>query len=279
MAPLTGLPGADYLNALYSADFARLRSLDQAFREPYRASVVGMAQHVAPLANAFAGLGGIRLDYAGLMTKAIDNSSLIVPMFAVYLVEYEGRLGPCLEADARSFKITRASETVYRYGYGYSSHTHSIKHPDQVEYFKVNRRFASVFESVGLTNPNSVLAGLIDNSIRNRDRVGITELLQGTRALMRRMDREGCGSPLMQRMKANMLAYFEQYRERNREVIDASIGLRVEPSVARGRELPSRPDAAAERSIRLFAGVAHRSARHPTCFRHRGGCALGSHVL
>jgi hypothetical protein len=164
----------------------------------------------------------MRIDYADLMTKAIDNSSLIAPMFAVYLIEYESRLGPCLEADARTFKITRASETIYRNGFG--TRKYSIKHPDQVEYFKVNQRFASVFESVGLSNPNSVLAALIDNSMRNPDRIGVTELVQGTRALMQRIDKEGCGSKLMQQMEANMLTYFDEFRERNREVMDASLG-------------------------------------------------------
>jgi hypothetical protein len=125
----------------------------------------------------------------------------------------------CRGGDARK---ARTSETVCRNGYG--TYKYSIRNPDQVEYFKVNRRFASVFESVGLSNPNSTLASLIDNSIRNPDRVGVTELVQGTRALMQRIDKEGCGSPLMQRMEANMLSYFEQYRERNREVMDASLG-------------------------------------------------------
>jgi hypothetical protein len=222
VAPLQGLPAADYLNALHSGDFDRLQALDRAFSKPYRADMVGLMNHVAPITDLVGVLTGVKVDYAAMMAKAIDEISLIVPMFAVYLIDYEGRLGPCLEPDAVSFKITRASETVYKDGRG--NVKYSRQNPDRVEYFKVNRRFADVFRSVGLTNPKSPLAGLIDSNFRNQDRVGITELVQGTRALMQRLDSEGCGSPLMQKMEANMLTHFDRYRQRNQSILEAGFG-------------------------------------------------------
>ena len=157
-----------------------------------------------------------------MAVKALDNVSLIAPMFAVYLIEFEGRLGPCLGPDAVRFKITRTSETVYKDGWG--NYKYSVRHPDQIEYFTVPRRFGQVFEQVGLSKPDSLLGGLLDRGFRNAGRVGITELVSGTRAMMQRFDREGCGSPLMQHMEARMLDYFARYREGNREVLDAAFG-------------------------------------------------------
>ncbi|MCP5286073.1 MAG: hypothetical protein H6933_14380 [Burkholderiaceae bacterium] len=222
VAPLSGLPAADYLNALYGDDVAQLQALDQAFREPYKAMLLPMLQQTAPLMNLFAQVGGVRMDYAAMATRAMDNISLIAPMFAVYLIEFEGRLGPCLDKDAVRFTITTTSETVYRDGWG--NYKYSVPDPDRVEHFRVNRRFESVFREVGLSNPQSLLGQLLDSGFRNGNRVGIGELVQGTRALMQRFDREGCNSPLMRRMEAAMLAQFARYRQGNREVLDAAFG-------------------------------------------------------
>lgn len=209
VAPFVGLPGADYLNALYGADVQRLQALDQAFRAPYARMMAPAVDHMAPIINLVGKAAGMRLDYKTTVTKAINNVSLIAPMFATYLVEYEGRLGPCLERDAVTFKRTTTSETVYRDGWG--NFKYSVQHPDRVETFKVNRRFAKVFEQIGLAGQGSVLGELIDRGLRNKGQLGLTDITAGTRAMMQRFDREGCASPLMARMEASMLEQFSAY--------------------------------------------------------------------
>lgn len=221
IAPFAGLPAADYLNALYGEDVERLQALDRAFREPYKAMLLPTLQQTAPLMNLFSRIGGVQMDYAALMTRSLDSISLIAPLFAVYLIEFEGRLGPCLERDALRFKITRSSETVYKDGWG--NYKYSVQHPDQVEHFRVNRRFGPVFEQVGLSNPQSVLGNMLDGVFKSGGRVGIGELVQGTRAMMDRFDREGCNAPLMRRMETAMLSYFARYRQAERELLDATL--------------------------------------------------------
>jgi hypothetical protein len=41
---------------------------------------------------------------------------------------------------------------------------------------------------------------------------------------MQRLDSEGCGSPLMQKMEANMLTHFDRYRQRNQSILEAGFG-------------------------------------------------------
>ena len=92
--------------------------------------------------------------------------SLIRPMMAIYLVEYEGRMKPCLEAEPLRFKITTTSETVYRNGYG--SYLYSVPHPDQVSYFNVNRRFGPAFEKVGTMEPDSIVRRMLEQSFQRK---------------------------------------------------------------------------------------------------------------
>lgn len=224
VAPFANLPAGDYLNALYSGDHQRLRELDRQFVAPYKANMLPAIQHIAPLLNLMAGVRGGQGGYAAAAERAFDSASMIAPMFAIYLIDYAGRLGQCLEPDAVSFKITTTSETVFRNGYG--TYKYSVRHPDQVEHFKVNRRFARVFERVGTAKPDSMLVQMLDRSFGSQGRVTANDLVAGTRELMRRLDSEGCGSPLMQRMEANMLAYFDVYQSSNAGLLDAMYGPR-----------------------------------------------------
>lgn len=70
---------------------------------------------------------------------------------AIYLVEYEGRMKPCLEAEPLRFKITTTSETVYRNGYG--SYLYSVPHPDQVSYFNGTRLMMARLTQAGCQSP------------------------------------------------------------------------------------------------------------------------------
>ncbi|KPF47612.1 hypothetical protein IP87_00795 [beta proteobacterium AAP121] len=220
VAPWVGLPAEDYLNALYGGDVERLRALDAAFSRPYKAMLGASLQQIAPLMDLIGRANGVSVNTGAMMAKALDNISLVVPLMALYLVEFEGRLGPCLGPDAASFKVTRSSETVYRDGWG--NFKYSVPNPDRVAYFKVPRRLAPAFEEVGLSTPDSALGQLVDNSFRSQGRVGVSDLLKGTRLMMRRFDEEGCGSPRMQRMEAQMLAHLARYRQGQAEVLDAA---------------------------------------------------------
>jgi hypothetical protein len=191
----TNLPAAGYFDALYNGDYQRLNNMDAAFLAPYRSQMKPI-QGMSPIFDALARNAGFDVDTAAALDESIGSISLIVPMLAVYLVNYQSAFSACVEDDAVRFRTTTASETVYRNGYG--DYQYSIKHPDTVEYFTVNRRFARAFKEVGLTNPDSALGQTVDYMFGRNGRLNVRDITQGTRKLMDRWD---CDSPVVARLE------------------------------------------------------------------------------
>jgi hypothetical protein len=208
LSPWAGLPGADYLNAIYSADQARLAEMDRTFATPYKQQMMPIMQPINDLMSAVFKIGGARLDLNAWLSAEFDRATLIRPLMAIYLVEYEGRMKPCMDPEPRRFKLTTTSKTVYTNGYG--SYQYEVRHPDQVEYFNVNARFAPIFEIVGTMEPDSLLRRMLEQSFKQRDKLGLSDVIDGTRQMMSRLVAAGCQSPLMQRMEANLVAMAQE---------------------------------------------------------------------
>ena len=217
LAPFSHLDGGDYLNAIYAGDWKRARAMDSAFIEPYTRMLSPVLIPLAPLIDGIARMSGMEINTKAAMEKEVQAMSLIVPMFAVYLIDFEGRYPPeCMGPDPVRFRVTRSSETVYRDGYG--SYLYSVRHPDRIEDFRVNRRFAHVFKAVGLSNPDSTLGSLVDGMFGSKRRLNVSQIVRGTRKMM---TDNACDSPLIRRMENSMLEFFAHYQERKRDVAEA----------------------------------------------------------
>ncbi len=208
LSPWAGLPGADYLNAIYSADLVRLAEMDRTFATPYKQQMMPIMQPINDLMSAVFKIGGVRLDLNAWLSAEFDRATLIRPLMAIYLVEYEGRMQPCLDANALDFNITTTSKTVYTNGYG--SYLYTVKHPDQVQFFKVNPQFKAIFERVGTMEPDSLLRRMLEQSFKQRDKLGLSDVIDGTRQMMSRLVAAGCKSPLTKRMEANLVAMAQE---------------------------------------------------------------------
>ncbi len=204
LSPWTGLPGADYLNAIYSGDQAQLAEIDRTFIAPYKRMMMPAMQPFAAVMAGVLKMGGVQFDLNAWFEGEFDRATLIRPLMAIYLIEYEGRMKPCMDPEPRRFKLTTTSKTVYTNGYG--SYQYEVRHPDQVEYFNVNARFAPIFERVGTMEPDSLLRRMLERSFKQRDQLGLSDVIDGTRQMMRMLVEAGCQSPLTQRMEANLLA-------------------------------------------------------------------------
>lgn len=214
LAPFDSREGR-YLNALYGGDFKQLNNMDAVFVEPYRRMFSGETfGAMGTILDGIAGMAGFKTNFMAGMQAELSSSSLIVPIFAVYLVDYQYKYKRCIEPSAVRFKKTTTSETVYRDGWG--NYQYSVPHPDRVEFFTVNQRFAHVFKEVGLNNADSPLAQFTDSFLGrgNKQRTNVRVLLRSTRQMMNSYP---CDSELIKKMEARMLSYFDNYLARKRK--------------------------------------------------------------
>ena len=221
LAPFGG-PAARYFNALYGGDTERLRALDTEFAEPYRREMVPVMQQFGVIVDGLAALAGSRVNTGAAFKYAIENVSLIVPVWAIFLVEYEGRLRDCMDAHPVTFQHTVTTRTIYRNGYG--TYLYELPPVERHYEVQVNRRFAGIYDAVGLTNPRSTVGQLADQMFGGEGRLKVSEIVDGTRSLMNEMNRQGCNSPLMARMVDHMEAYFADYKRRQSGTADALFG-------------------------------------------------------
>ncbi|MFH1215213.1 MAG: hypothetical protein V1706_01795 [Pseudomonadota bacterium] len=180
--------------------------------------------------NAFVELSGMMTEaFTGIKAenykKAIENDmnniSLIVPMFAVYLVDYQDVFKQCLEPNARTFEKTSRTDTVYENGLGVEQYR--IEGRTHYSYFKVNKRFVHVFEDVGLSNPDSSLGKMVDSMFSRNSRVDVSQIVNGTRKLMAD-NKSSCSSEKILTLENNMLQYFNAYQQGKLKTRDIMLG-------------------------------------------------------
>ena len=196
------IEAGEYMQALYVGDFETLRALDRDYTQLARDFY---GQSLAPLNTIIDMFTG--LNYSGALQQQIEASTLLVPIFGKYLVDYPFMYKECLDYNAHRFSVTTTSWTVYKNGWG--TEVDRVRHPDRVEYFDVNRRFGYVFENIYESAESSNdLAVVMDNFLNSSSQVGLGDVFMGTRQTMNKFS---CDSSVVRQLETNMLAYFDIY--------------------------------------------------------------------
>jgi len=184
LAPFTGYPGADFLNAVYAGDFRTIDTIDTEYRNQFKRSL--------------SELGGAGV-FDNFYRYAIDQIRLIEPVMAVYLLNYQKNYKQCLRNDAAAFTVTRTVPTTV------TTNLLGVEIARSEGYtinddFLVNKEFESAFRRVGKMQPTNFLARLVDQYMSNG---GINAVTDGTRRMMRDQD---CNGEVVERMEERMRA-------------------------------------------------------------------------
>lgn len=204
--PFKGLPGGEYLNALYGGDWKQLKKFDKAYMEPYMKGYLGQSLALyGGLIDSFSAMAGKKSTVGKDLYREVANSSLIIPILTTYLVNYDSVYKACLRADAVQFKKTVASEVVYKNGFG--NRVGGYRNPDKISYFSVNKEFGDIFRKVGLNESNSGNARFIE-SLFNPDSSASNNLsgvIEGTGEVMSKFM---CNDNKIKRLENHMIKYF-----------------------------------------------------------------------
>ncbi|WP_052713158.1 tetratricopeptide repeat protein [Pseudoalteromonas rubra] len=208
--PFSNLAASDYFNAIYSGNWKKAKEIDYNFIYPYLKNMGQTLSAMGALIDGFSALGGNRTNYREDIINELKAASLISPLFSIYLLDYPFMFKTCMDTKPVQFKKTTTSETVYRNGYG--AYQYSVKHPDKVEYFLVNHRFAQIFKKVGLGDSDDGAAQLLDTffSGNNASRITISDIQSSSRKFMKTYQ---CNSPIVKRMENQMEHYFYNYKK------------------------------------------------------------------
>ncbi|EAQ98720.1 secreted protein [Congregibacter litoralis] len=184
LAPFTGYPGADFLNAVYAGDVRTIDAIDTEYRNQFKRSL--------------SELGGAGV-FDNFYRYAIDQIRLIDPVMAVYLLNYQKNYKRCLRIDAAAFTVTRTVPTTV------TTNLLGVEIARSEGYtinddFLVNKDFESAFRRVGKMQPTNFLAKLVDQYMSNG---GITAVTDGTRRMMRE---QACDGEVVERMEERMRA-------------------------------------------------------------------------
>jgi len=200
--PFVGLPGADYLNALYNNDLAALRELDARYVAGFKPLAALYAQQViqmGPLVDALLGrrqgrtAADARTGYATL--------SIIAPVAGVYLLEYQDRFEACLKPDARVFTVTRSADRVTTRG---SFEIERVRLWTTKDEYRVNPEFFDIFRQVWNTDLNSSGARMLEYFVNDGR---ISRVADGVRKMMATWD---CDAPEIRQFEQNLAAYFRK---------------------------------------------------------------------
>ena len=199
----TGSNFKHYLNALYSYDTETLSQLDYASAKPIAESMKQLDKPMSALGTIMEGISGGAIPYRKMMKSAfagIEEASLIYPVMAYYILNYESKNSACYDSTARMRTVQyRWSETTTRNGMVIDSR--SGGHDTQ---YKVPGKFLDIFEIVFRGDGNSAMAKFADRFFSGSGKIYRDELIKGTQKLM---DID-CKSRLVQKMEDNMIKYF-----------------------------------------------------------------------
>ncbi len=172
ISPFADLSAGEYLNAIYAGDFTALKKLDTGYT--VRAERLGKN---VPTSNG--------------------KLSLIVPVFAVYLLDYQHTHAACLDSSAHIFNSASNSRDLINkvFGEGFQA--------KPVENFTVNERFVNVFKKLGLSGQESADKAMLIEYIGHRKI--LNDAVTGVRAAMTRY---ACATDQMKTFEAYMLDYF-----------------------------------------------------------------------
>ncbi len=217
-------PGAIYLNAIYRGDTQRLADEDRRFQEP-------MIAYLQPLLQP--GL----MDFFGLLTGNIvtgdqlreimlasaRRQTVLEPLLAYFVVNYEGRYPGCMDAEPARIKRTTVWENVTRWSDGFESRSYG---GTTYDYFLVNERHKGAWMSFEgkAKDPESVefinwLGKVLSPNGKDYD---LSSLSQGLRGLRQAMADYPCDSDVIETLETNMLALYEGTPLRRNPVVKTS---------------------------------------------------------
>lgn len=189
--PFNGLPGANYLNAIYHGDLSEVNAINQHYSETKQQQMrswMGDEPHWTDR----------------VFKKAFKAIKIHSSVAAVYLFNYEKRSKACLKSDAETFYVEGyvpdivttnllGVEMWRTHGYSYSYEYH------------VNREFAPVFRKVGLLKPEGTSAGLSDLLLNQGGTDIRREVVKGIHKVQNNFD---CNSAEIQQFEKNLRSLF-----------------------------------------------------------------------
>ena len=205
--PFTGIPGADYLNAIYNQDFEALRALDRRYVAGIRPLMTFGAQQameLGPLINALSGQrsGTAEADLA----HWLQNLSALHAVLGTYLLNYQDVYAKCLRPDAPKMVVTTQTDYVTRDGFGAEiSRREGWTTQDS---YRVNPEFGDHFTTLFRAADGAAQAQLLDLLVNDAQ---ITFLRSGVKRVMERHD---CASPEVKQLEAGFLAYDRELKRR-----------------------------------------------------------------
>jgi hypothetical protein len=198
-----------YLNALYSRDTQTLQQLDRTSMKPIADSMRQLQKPMQAMGTILEAVsGGVipgRKIY-GTAFAGLEDASLITPIMAFYVLNYEKYNGACMDAKPHKRTVQyRWTETTTINGVSFVSDSGGYD-----THYLVNDKFIDIFDVIYASDGNNGLAKFADRFFQGKGKIYRDELIQGTYDLMTK----NCKSALIQRMEQNMIDYFNVARAR-----------------------------------------------------------------
>ncbi len=205
----TGGEFKHYLNALYSYDAQTLKKLDAASAQPIANAMNQLKPAMAGMGAIFEVISGGVIPGRKIMESSfagIEEASLIYPVMAFYILNYEKYNSACIEASAHR-RTVQYRWTEYNTVNGVRFETDSGGHDT---HYRVNRRFNHIFNVIYRNDGNNGIAKFADRFFKGKGKIYRDELIKGTYNLMQ-LD---CNSPMVKKMESNMIRYFDSAKAR-----------------------------------------------------------------
>jgi len=205
----TGSNFKHYLNALYTYDTQTLTELDWVSARP-------VAKAMDELIKPMLGLGAILEDVSGglipgrkIMRSSFagaEEASLIYPVMAFYILNYQRYNQACIESDAYKRTVQYRWEEHKTVG-GVRFLSDSGGHDTT---YLINRRFNPIFEVIYKDDGDGAIAKFSDRFFQGKGKIYRDELIAGTYTIMQM----NCNSGLIKKMESNMIRYFSRAKAR-----------------------------------------------------------------
>ncbi len=198
-----------YLNALYTYDYDRLREIDRHSAAPVAAALNDMMP-------AMQGIGGIVEAISGGMVparkmldieqKKLKHMSLIYPIMAFYILNYEKYNAACVESNAKPMTV-QYRWTEYENDGGIRRVVDSGGHDTT---YLVNRRFLPAFMVIYKNDADDIVAKFADRFFAGDNKIYRDELIDGTYRLMQ----NDCRKKTIRTIEPQMIRYFNDVKKR-----------------------------------------------------------------
>lgn len=191
-----------YLNALYTYDYKRLRAIDRASITSIAAALQGMRSFLGNLT----GKNSIVSKIMKVEQAKLRQSSLIHPIMAYYILNYEKNHNKCIEKTAVRMTVKHSWET-YEVSGGFRTEIDSGSYDI---HYKVNRRFLKAFNVIYKSDGDEVVKKFADRFFNGKNKIYRDELIDGTRNLMKM----NCKGKIIKNIEPKMIRYFNDVQGR-----------------------------------------------------------------